>query len=154
MCELCCATVMAGNCGRHTCRQQNVTYLLMLSKYNIIRTFNDPCLFSKRTWFYFFFFIFFFYLKLNVFHWFQWPIQTCSKWGVFSCYSPEMSVSVCLYLYANVEVQCPCWIRRTFLEECCHNLSSVPVADGTVNDQKETKSFYSQVLIIKRNTIT
>lgn len=47
MCELCCATVMAGNYGRHTCRQQNVAYLLMLSKYNIIRNFNDPCLFTS-----------------------------------------------------------------------------------------------------------
>lgn len=49
---------------------------------------------------------------------------------------------VCVHLYANVEIQFPCWIMSEFLEECCHNLCSVPGADGTMKNQEETKSFF------------
>lgn len=56
-----------------------------------------------------------------------------------------------LYLYADVEIQSPCWIRRGFLEECCHSLCSAPGADGTVNHEQNTKSFYFFVFSTSEN---
>ena len=60
-------------------------------------------------------------------------------WFVFK----QMSVvHICLalpYLYADVENQFPCWIRRKFLEGCCHNLCSVPGDDGTKRRKQTVK---------------
>lgn len=52
-------------------------------------------------------------------------------------------VCFCVYLYADAESLFLCWIRREFLEECCHSLYSVPGADGTVNDQENTEGDFN-----------
>lgn len=41
-----------------------------------------------------------------------------------------------VYLYVDVEIRLPCWIKRASWGECCHNWCFVPRVGGTGNEQK------------------